>query len=347
MKLTQTLLAMAAVSLAGLFSAKGHDVSASMAAAASDFLNTLNEEQRAKATHALDDEKRKDWHFIPKPFEGDKKRIGLPLKEMQPQQRHLAYALLSTGLSHKGYTTALQIMSLEHVLWELEQAPKRDTSMYYFTVFGKPGDKNWAWKVEGHHISMNYTIANGNVIAGTPVFFASNPAEILQGPRKGLRVLAGEEDVARALVKSLDEEQKKAAIIMDAAPRDILTSADPKVSPLEGGGLNYGKCTEAQKKQLHQLMDVYVNRLPGAIAESEWKQIKDAGLDKIVFAWAGGFEKNEPHYYRVQGPTFLLEYANTQNGANHVHAVWRDFDGDFGEDLLRKHYAEFHKAEQQ
>ncbi|MDF1811488.1 MAG: DUF3500 domain-containing protein [Verrucomicrobiales bacterium] len=341
MKFTLTLLAIAAMVLP----ASAHDVATSMADAASDFLSNLTEEQKAKATYKLEDPARKNWHFIPKPFEGEEKRIGLPLKEMRPDQKHLAYALLSTGLSHKGFTTALQIMSLEQVLWELEQAPKRDTSMYYLTIFGTPGEKNWGWKVEGHHISMNFTIADGDVIAGTPVFFASNPAEVLEGPRKGLRVLAAEEDVARSLAKSLTDEQKAEAVIMDKAPRDILTSAEQKVNPLEGGGLAYGKLDESQKTQLHQLIDVYIRRLREGVANDEWKQIKAAGLDKVVFAWAGGYEKNEPHYYRVQGPTFLLEYANTQNGANHVHAVWRDFDGDFGEDLLRKHYAEYHREE--
>lgn len=345
MKLSLTILAVATLLVPGYQSAKGHDVAASMAAAATDFLSNLTEEQRGKANLELEDPKRKDWHFIPKPFEGEKKRIGLTLKEMRPDQRHLAYALLSTGLSHEGFTTALQIMSLEQVLWELEQADHRDTSMYYVTVFGTPGEKNWGWKVEGHHISMNFTIADGDVVVGTPVFFASNPGEVLEGPRKGLRVLAAEEDVARSLAKSLSDAQKKEAVIMDKAPRDILTAAEQKVAPLEGGGLPYDKLDEEQKTKLHKLIDVYVRRLREAVANDEWADIKKAGLENIVFAWAGGYEKNEPHYYRVQGPTFLLEYANTQNGANHVHAVWRDFDGDFGEDLLRKHYAEFHREE--
>ena len=315
-----------------------------MAAAARDFLNNLTEEQRAKATFSLDDPERKDWHFIPKPFQGEGVRGGLPLKDLRPDQRHLAYALLSTGLSRKGFSTALQIMSLEQVLWEIEQAPKRDSSMYYVSIFGKPGEKTWGWRVEGHHLSTNFTIAGGKVVAGTPVFFASNPAEVLDGPRKGLRVLAGEEDAARTLMKSLDEPKRKQALIMDKAPRDILTSADQKVDPLQGGGLAYGKMNETQQQQIRDLIDVYLNRLHKTVAAGEWKQIKEAGLEKIVFAWAGGLEKNQPHYYRVQGPTFLLEYANTQNGANHVHAVWRDFAGDFGEDLLRKHYAEYHRS---
>jgi len=330
------------VSLLGAPAARAHEVAASMASAARDFLNNLTEEQKALAVHQLTDDERKNWHFIPKPFEGDKKRGGIPLKDLRPDQRHLAYALLSTGLSHQGFTTALQIMSLENILWELEQDAKRDTSMYYVTIFGQPENENWGWRVEGHHVSMNFTIADGKIVAGTPLFFASNPAEVLQGPRKGLRVLADEEDVARSLAKSLDEAQRKAAVIMDKAPQDILTSANPKVDPLEGGGVSYTALNEGQKKQLESLIHVYLRRVREEVGQEKWAKIKEAGLDKIVFAWAGGFEKNEPHYYRVQGPAFLLEYANVQNGANHVHAVWRDFEGDFGVDLLRKHYAEHH-----
>jgi hypothetical protein len=272
-------------------------------------------------------------------------RIGLALKDMRPDQRHLAYALLSTGLSHRGYTTALEIMSLEQVLWELEnQAPKRDTEMYYVSVFGEPGSKAWGWRFEGHHLSLNFTVADGKVVAETPNFFASNPGEVRQGPRAGLRVLAGEEDVARALVSSLDDGQKAKAIVGTTAPDDILTSNQPTASPLEGGGIAYADLTAEQKTGLKKLIHVYVHRVRPDVAADEIAAIEKAGLDKVVFAWFGGIEKNQPHYYRVQGPTFLLEYANTQNGANHVHAVWRDFNGDFGRDLLREHYQAHHQA---
>ncbi|NNE93469.1 MAG: DUF3500 domain-containing protein [Verrucomicrobiales bacterium] len=321
-----------------------HDTAKDMAKAASDFLNSLTEDQKKKATYDLTTDERQNWHFIPKPFEGEGKRGGLPISEMKHEQQLLALALLSTGLGHDAYVQALQIMTLEQVLFEIEKKDHRDPKMYYVSIFGEPGAKAWGWRVEGHHVSMNFTVADDKVVAGTPIFFASNPAEILDGPRKGLRVLAAEEDVARKLIKSLDDAQKKEAIIMDKAPRDILTSAERKVAPLEGGGLAYGKLNDEQKKLLGRLIGVYVKRLRPDVAKDELATI-DAELDKVVFAWAGGFEKNEPHYYRVQGPTFLLEYANTQNGANHVHAVWRDFDGDFGEDVLAKHYAEFHAKE--
>lgn len=324
---------------------KAHDAADEMAAAAEAFLTNLDDEQRAKATYKLDGPEREEWYFIPRPFEGKDVREGLPLKEMDGSQKHLAYALLSSGMSHRGLSTALQIMSLEQVLWELEQDPKRDTEMYYFSIYGKPGSKNWAWAVEGHHLSVNFTIANGEVVSGTPSFFASNPGEVLEGPRKGLRVLAGEEDVARSLISALSEEQRKTAIVMDKAPRDILTAAKPTVEALENVGIPYGELERKQEKLLNQLIHVYVHRLRTDVADSDLEKIKEAGMENIRFAWAGGIEKGDPHYYRVQGPTFILEYANTQNNANHVHAVWRDFDGDFGRDVLAEHYKEHHKEE--
>lgn len=323
-----------------------HESADEMAAMAKAFVANLDDAQKAKAVYALTDAERENWVFIPKPFEGEGMRRGLTIKDMRPDQRHLAYALLSTSLSHRGYATALQIMSLEQVLWELEnQAPKRDTQMYYITIFGDPAEKNWGWRFEGHHLSMNFTVSDGKVISGTPSFFATNPAEVRVGPRAGLRVLAGEEDVARALVKSLLDEQKRKAIIGTAAPDDILTTNETKITALEGGGIPFGELNEAQVKNLRELIDVYVNRLRPEVAADEIAAIEKAGMDKIVFAWMGGTEKGDAHYYRVQGPTFLLEYANTQNDANHVHAVWRDFDGDFGRDLLREHYQAHHKAE--
>lgn len=325
---------------------RAHESAVEMAEAAKVLLASLSEDQKARVVRALTDKERELWHFVPRPFEGEGMRIGLAQKDMRPDQRHLAHALLSTGLSHRGYTTALEIMSLEQVLWELEnQAPKRDTQMYYLSIFGEPGSKSWGWRFEGHHLSLNFTVADGKVVAETPNFFASNPGEVREGPRAGLRVLAGEEDVARALVKSLDDGQKARAILGTTAPDDILTANQPKVDPLENVGIPFAELKAEQQKGLKELIDVYVHRVRPDVAADELAAIEKAGLDKIVFAWFGGIEKNEPHYYRVQGPTFLLEYANTQNGANHVHSVWRDFTGDFGRDLLREHYQAHHRAE--
>ncbi len=327
----------------GLTPAKSHESAVEMADAANAWLQTLSKEQRAQATYELTAKEREDWHFIPKPFEGEGMRDGLTLKDMGADQRHLAYALLNTGMSHRGFLTATQVMGLEQVLWEMEQDAKRDTEMYYVTIFGKPGSAAWGWSFEGHHLSLNFTIADGKVVAATPNFFASNPGEILEGPRKGLRVLASEEDVARKLVQSLSDEQKAKAIFEEKPPRDILTSAEPTVESLGDAGLGWADLEKEQRANLRELIHVYVHRIRTEVAKDDLAAIKEAGMDKIVFAWAGGIERGEPHYYRVQGPTFLLEYANTQNNANHVHAVWRDFKGDFGRDVLKEHYQAHHE----
>lgn len=325
--------------------ANAHDAATDMADAAKVWLQALSDEQRDQATYDLTDAERENWAFVPKPFEGEGMRGGLTLKAMRPDQRHLAYALLASSLSHRGFLTATQIMSLEQVLFEMENADHRDTEMYYLSIFGEPGSEAWGWRFEGHHLALNFTIKDGKVTSATPSFFASNPAIVPEGPRKGLQVLAGEEDVARALVKSLSDEQMAKALVEEKAPRDILTAAEPTVESLGDAGIARPDLDAKQQKLLRQLIHVYLNRVRPEIVADEMAAIEAAGLDQIVFAWAGGKEQHEPHYYRVQGPTFLLEYANTQNGANHVHAVWRDFDGDFGRDVLKEHYQKHHAGE--
>jgi hypothetical protein len=311
-----------------------HPPAEEMAAAANNLLAALNSDQRAKALYEMKDEVRFDWHFIPKP------RKGLPVKEMTPSQRNLAHALLSTGLSQAGYVKAATIMSLEQVLFDLEKqkGPTRDAELYYFTIFGAPGKSAWGWRVEGHHVSLNFTVEGARVLAVTPSFMGCNPGEVREGPRKGLRVLGAEEDLARQLVKSLDAAQLKIAIVATNAPREIITSNDRKARNLEPVGISMSALTQPQKELLLSVLKEFVYRYRNEIAESDLQRIRQAGEDKIQFAWAGGLEVGQPHYYRVQGSTFLMEYDNTQNNANHVHTVWRDLQNDFGGDVLRAHY---------
>jgi hypothetical protein len=268
----------------------------------------------------------------------------LTIKEMTPEQRTLARALLASGLSQQGYSKATNIMTLEPILFELEGANRkfpRDPELYHFFVFGKPAAKDtWGWRVEGHHVSVNFTIVDGEFIAGTPSFFGANPAEVREGPRSGLRILAGEEDLGRQLVQSLNADQRKVAIFQATAPKEIITEARRKVEPLEAAGIAGAKLNQQQSDMLLKLIKEYVFRVRPDLAAEDLRKIEKAGVEKIHFAWAGGIERGEGHYYRVQGPTFLLEYDNTQNNNNHIHAVWRDFAGDFGEDLLLKHYQE-------
>jgi hypothetical protein len=308
-----------------------------MTEAAHNFIVSLAPEQKAKALLAFDADERRDWHFIPKA------RKGIPLKELSPAQQHLAHAFMSAGLSQRGYIKATTIMSLEDILRDLETGrsggPVRDVELYYFTIFGEPSAAGtWGWSVEGHHISLNFTVVAGKMIATTPAFFGSNPAEVKSGPRKGLRVLGREENLARDLMAALDAKQRTTAIIDAKAPADTFTTNQRKVEPLDSRGLAVSQMNQSQRQILISILEEYANNMPPNLADERMQKLRAAGLEKVVFAWAGSVERGQGHYYRIQGPTFLVEYDNTQNDANHVHSVWRDFNGDWGADLLAEHY---------
>ncbi len=336
------LLPIALCSVLTALPLRAHDATAEMAAAAINFLSSLTPEQKARAAFDFPSEERKNWHFIPR------ERKGLPIKDMAPEQRLLAQALLASGLSSRGYEKAVSIMSLDAVLKELEKdkknGPVRDPDNYYFSIFGTPGGKDpWGWRFEGHHLSLNYTAVGDGEPAMTPSFFGSNPGEVKVGPRTGTRILAAEEDLARTLVKSLNDDQRKAAVLPVAAPKDILN--DPKrVDPTNPEGIPQNQLTTEQTATLVKLIKEYLFRCRPDVAADDWAKVEKAGLDKLHFAWAGGLERGQPHYYRVQGGHFVLEYDNTQNDANHVHSVWRDFDHDFGVDLLKEHLDSAHSA---
>jgi hypothetical protein len=235
-------------------------------------------------------------------------------------------------------------MELEKVLRAIEGGVERgarfprDHEAYRFAVFGTPGDKTaWGWRLEGHHISVRFDVVGGSAISSTPAFFGSNPAEVRDGPQKGTRVLGAEEDAARALLDALDAAQRTMAIIQPDAPADIVTMILPKVDPLSPVGIKASALTSPQREKLMQLIDVYAGLMTPDVASDRMDHLKKAGVDGIAFAWAGDTAKGKKHYYRLQGPTFLVEYDNTQNDGNHIHSVWRDFNGDFGRDLLREH----------
>jgi hypothetical protein len=311
-----------------------------MVEAAKAFLSSLTPEQQARAEFAFENtEVRTDWHFIPR------ERKGLPLKDMTPAQKHLAEALLSAGLSQRGYIKATSIMSLEDILRIIENdnGVRRNPDGYFFSVFGEPSEHGvWGYRVEGHHVAQNYTIVNGKVNAG-PSFFGTNPAEIKEGPRKGLRVLGREDDLGFELLSSLTSDQKAVAIVDKVAYKDIITMASRKAA-IEGkpSGLPFAKLTQKQHELLDNLVAEYAGDFPTPIADARMEQYHKS-QSGLYFAWAGGIEKGQPHYYRIQSPTFLIEYDDTQNNANHIHSVWRDFEGDFGVDLLGDHYQSSHK----
>ena len=337
MKHCRVLLPVALAITLGCSPLRAHDATAEMAMAANNFLAALTSEQKEKATFDVKGEERQNWHYIPRA------RKGLPIKEMTPEQRLLAQALLASGLSNRGYEKAVSIMSLDAVLAVLEQGkgPLRDPDNYFVSIFGTPGGAEpWGWRVEGHHLSLNYTASGNDAPSMTPSFFGSNPGEIRTGPRTGTRILAAEEELGRSIVKSLDPEQLKEALIMEKAPKDILNV--PGRNDTTAQGLAYGRMKPEQQAILAKLIKEYLFRCRPDVAAEDLAKIEMAGFDKLFFAWAGGVERGQPHYYRVQGGHFVLEYDNTQNDANHVHSVWRDFDHDFGVDLLKAHYESAH-----
>jgi hypothetical protein len=326
----------------GLTTYASQKSASAMAKAADAWLASLGAEQKQRATFAFDSDERMKWHFVPNE---QFPRKGVQIKEMSEAQRALARELLKTGLSARGYLTASSIMELENILKVVEGENRRfprDHEAYQFSVFGTPGDKKaWGWRFEGHHVSLRFDIVNGALTSSTPSFFGANPAEVRAdvpgaAPR-GTRVLGAEEDAARALLESLDASQKTTAIVTAAAPNEMITRNDLKAEPQSPLGLRAADMTKAQKDKLMALIDVYVGFMSADVAAERMEKLKKAGLDNVAFAWAGETEKGKKHYYRVQGPTFLVEYDNAQNDGNHIHSVWRDFAGDFGADLIRAH----------
>jgi len=356
-----------------------------MGEATNNLLASLTQGQRGKAVlDFAEQERRTRWFYTPCA------RDGLPLSEMERHQQRLAQKLVATGLSQAGYNTASTIMGIETLLdarenW-IRSERGRDPLLYYVTIFGTPDAKKpWGWRFEGHHISLNYTIINGQIIAPTPTFFGSNPAEAPLNGVASLRPLGTVEDLARDLVHALDEHQQHHAILTPIAPPDIVAINRPEIVegmlPVEDpmgistyfdddviagitaqgrewgfteehaeairysstpAGLSAASMQPAQREILQVLLGEYINRLPGELAEIEFAKLNHHGIDTIHFAWAGGIERHDGHYYRLHGQHLLAEYDNTQNDANHVHSVWRDPTNDFGANLLAHHYAHEH-----
>jgi Protein of unknown function (DUF3500) len=309
------------------------NVTSEMVAAGQKFLAGLRKEQQSQAVIPFDDKERLNWHYIPR------ERKGLPYKSMTSQQRELANSLMASGLSQEGLQKAQGIQRLEDVLRAESGSPTRDPGLYYVSIFGTPGEKrDWGWRMEGHHLSLNFTLRGGQVVSTTPVFLGANPATVHEGPQKGTRVLAKEEELGRALLHTFSGSLRDKVMINVSAPADIVTGASQKAQVGAPVGVSMHEMSPAQGKMLTELVEVYAHRLRKELAEEELAKLQAAGMEKIHFAWAGGSEPGQPHYYRIQGPTFVVEYDNTQDNANHIHTVWRDFDHDFGLDPLRAHY---------
>lgn len=345
-----------------------------MTEAAVAFLDALSAGQRAAATFPLDDDaERTRWAYFPSDFH------GIALGAMDARQQKLAHALVASALSLHAYAKLTTIAALDNVLDVIEgrrRSAVRDPARYFVSIFGSPGDAAWAWRFEGHHISLHFAIAAGEVISPTPIFFGANPADVEHHGRTGaravLRPCGEEEDLGRELLLSLDADRRRLAVLHDVAPPDIVLMDLPVVpdardfalTPSLAGvgrgllrvegmaeatkaavrfersrprGLAASAMDATQRALLESLIDVYIDRLPTDLAAVERARLERHGTDNVHFAWAGGARRREGHYYRLQGHDFIVEYDNTQDDANHVHAVWRDAARDFGGDPLRAH----------
>ncbi len=328
-------LALTALGVIGIALWAGAKVDATgnqMAESATRFLTALDETQKTQATFGFDDPERLNWHFIPRP------RKGLPIKAMTPAQRALAFGLVQTGLGGSGYLKATTIMSLEAILKDLEQGkgPVRDPELYFLSIFGTPSEAGkWGWRVEGHHLSLNFTLDKGAIVSATPAFFGSNPGEVRSGPRQGLRTLADLEDRALRLLQALTVDQKKAAVTAEKAPGDIRAANTPQPPSDAADGIAYGQLDGAQKPMLQALVEAYAADMTPEVAAAWLDEIKKAGPENVRFSWTGAPDRNSGHAYKVQGPTFLIEFNNTQGNANHIHAIWRNMLGDFAVPLAR------------
>jgi hypothetical protein len=316
---------------------QGREPGGEASAAARAFLASLPADLRARTRYAMDSDERQNWHFVPK------SRHGASLLELDDGQAELLGPLLATALSPEGLLLARGVIKHENILRDVEtargiDASRRDPGLYYTTVFGEPAARApWAWRFEGHHLSLNVTQVPGHPPLIGPLFVGANPATVPSGAQAGLRLLAGEEDLGRALVTLLPEARRRIALIRETAFADIVTGNDREVK-LESQGLPARDMNETERQALRELIELYVARFSGEAARDVLARLDRAGFENVRFAWAGGLQAGQPHYYRVHGPTLLIEYDNTQNGANHIHTVYRDLERDFGGDLLRAHY---------
>lgn len=315
---------------------------AAMRAAASTFTSSLRPELRERAVMALEEPNRLDWHYVPRA------RRGVSLKEMNDAEREAAHSLLREGLSSRGYLKAMLIVAMEDVLRGIEEghgmnASHRDPGLFFVTVFGDPaGDGAWGWRFEGHHLSLNFTSAAGETSV-TPAFFGSNPGEVREGVKAGLRILSDEESLARELLGLLDESQRETAIIETTVPGDILLTPGTHANKIDmEQGLAYDSMTRAQQRIVGKLVDAWTGNFQPELAATQLGRINRAGHDSVRFLWIGSDEPGRPHYYRLCSSEFVIEYDNTQNGANHIHTVWRDPRGDFGVNLLAEHLRDEH-----
>ena len=318
------------------------DSAARIRATAERFLHSLDGRQQETVLFDFEDQERFFWHYTPVD------RRGLPLRDMDENQLQCAYVLMASGLAPRGFAQAKAIIDHELILGALERESgtvrfDRDPGLYFFSLFGDPSqEESWGFRIDGHHLSLHFTIVDGSMLAVTPSFFGANPARVPRGPRKGLRVLSAAEDLGRELVMSLDPPQRSRTMISDIAPRDIVTTNSRQAALDKLEGMPAGDMSGSQRKLLMRLLNEFIERKAPEVARRESRKLEGRAFDGAHFAWAGSLEPEQPHYYRIHSGDFLVEYDNVQDGANHIHSVWRDLHNDFGVDLLRQHYQGHH-----
>jgi hypothetical protein len=316
-----------------------------MAAKANQFIHLLTKEQQAQSLYPFDTGERYHFSYVP---QNDRK--GISVNELNTAQRKALFALLSTTLSGETVKKVNDIMQLDAVLKELEHRPEndhyRDPGKYYVTIFGVPAANTiWGWRFEGHHVAFNFSADKNELVAGTPGFLGANPAIVLEGPQKNKEALKAETEQGFDLLRALSPEELQKTIIAAAAPAEIITGASRQAMIAQPAGIRYAELSPANQQRLLDLISLYVHRFTKLFADNMLKEIQQAGMDSLRFAWAGSKEHvlGKPYYYRIQGPTLIIEYDNTQNNANHVHTVVRDLKNDFGGDLLLQHYKSAHE----
>lgn len=327
----RTVLAAAALLPFGSASAQTVDAAQRIADAANRFLLSLDDGQRRKAMIAFDSANRLDWHYIPR------SRSGLALGEMRTDQAEAARALFATVLNAHGLELLDGVRLLEGVLRE-QQGSFRDPDRYYVSVFGTPGRFPWGWRFEGHHLSLNVALPAAGRVSVTPFFTGAHPATVRDGPHRGFRLLGASEDLARQIMAGLNDQQRRAAIIADRSFGEIVASPQRERDLGAPRGLLLGEMSGAQRTLVEALMDRFLATLSADLLALQKQRVLEQGLLSFRFAWAGSLTPGEAHYFRVHGPVTLIEHDNTQNGANHIHAVWRDLAADFGRDALADHY---------
>ena len=312
---------------------------------ATSFIDGLSVDLQQKLLFELNDEERKNFHFVPR------ERKGINFHDMNENQQDLAFALIRYSLSDEGLRKTTEIMALENVLYKIENnrfkwpdgSPGRDPLNYFFSIFGTPSETGfWGWRFEGHHVSLNFMLNDNKIVSSTPSFFGTNPAKVdVEGFDK-TEVLKLESDLGFKLLGSFSDEQMKIVRFSDEAPGKIFSGADRTATALKPEGLSYPAMTPDQQRIFMDLLNVYIDNYELGFSERLRSKIETAGIDNLTFSWAGSLEAGSGHYYRIQGPSLLIEFDNTQNNANHVHSVVRDLTNDFAEDLLKQHYENHH-----